>query len=247
MKIMRVLILVPCVLSAMEKNQTSFEFEKLPADMQQLIVVPPTKKIREIVQSSPSFNDAISQFKDYAKQVVLVLRTVSKSLAHQLGFADLKKIIFLFLNELSYKFPGQEVRAAYALAFKNNNASLEWLNQRRLQQNKPPISKLVPSEEHLQHALSYLDENDTIGLQQWLEVGYDPTGLLLPAINLGDLYALKLLVAYGADLQTTIKVGRSPKSLIAHVKYLIQDTDDEQFKEDYQEILRYLKDEGARE
>lgn len=250
MKVKIIMLLVPCMLGAMEKNNVPFELEQLPVDMQRLIIVPSQTKIHEIVQSSATITQAFVEFNSYLNQVVRVIRTISKSLSQRLGFDDLKKIMFTFLDEVANKFPGQEVRAIYALGVKDKAPLLEWLNKRRLQQNRAPFTRVRPNNEQIEQAMTYLNENNSFALKQWLEAGYDPNQLLLPAINSGDLAALKLLVAYGADLQTSVRIGQRNKSLIAYVKDLMQAADDQEdpeLEDDYRKILRYLKDEGARE
>lgn len=250
MKVKIIMLLVPCMLGAMEKNNVPFEFEQLPVDMQRLIIVPPQTKIHEIVQTSPTIAQAAAQFNSYLAQVVRVIRTISKSLSQRLGFDDLKKIIFTFLDEVANKFPGQDIRAIYALGVTDKALPLEWLNKKRAQLNRAPFNRVRPSNEQIEQAISYLDENNNDALQQWLEAGFDPNQLILPAINSGDLVAIRLLIAYGADLQTLVRVGQRNKSLIAYVKDLIQaanDQEDPELEDDYRKILRYLKEEGARE
>ncbi len=109
MKVKIIMLLVPCMLGAMEKNNVPFELEQLPVDMQRLIIVPSQTKIHEIVQSSATITQAFVEFNSYLNQVVRVIRTISKSLSQRLGFDDLKKLCSLFLMKWQTSFLGKRL------------------------------------------------------------------------------------------------------------------------------------------
>lgn len=227
----------------MEKQSEQFIFEQLPLDMQKLIVVPPQQKIREIITTLPNISDSVVQFKDFFNQV-LTLRSVSKAMLEKFGYADLKQIVFTFLDALNQKFPGQEVRLTKLL--KNNKFAQEWLTGKRKALNLSPYEPIKTEPNNVNQAIGFISNKDQEELKKWLELGYDPNRLLSYAVSYRNLPALQLLVAYGANINHQIRSDVSKiQSLLSYVLEQKKLTVSETAIKDYSEILDYLINEGA--
>lgn len=236
----------------MEKQSEQFIFEELPLDMQKLIAVSPQQKIREIITTSKNISDAVAQFKDFLNQV-LTLRSVSKSILEKFGYADLKQIVFTFLDELNKQFSvqnmpleiDQSVRIANLL--KNNQLAQQWLTERRRKIGLAPYIPIRTESDKISEAILFIANSNLQDLKQWLDAGYDPHRLLTSAIVSGDLPALKLLIAYGANINHQVRIGMRNKLLLSYVKELKTRTENEELRSKYLDIIAYLESEGAQE
>lgn len=172
-------------LCAMEKSEDQYPLDQLPTDMRNQIMV----SMVEAAASESTVQEAITEF----NRLSLVN-----------SFFRSQKSTDIFLDALLRKFPGQEVRIARAL---KNSYAQQWI--KRVQPDLKSYSPRYVNQKELFAVTTFIKRNQINFLQQWLNQGYDPNAiateglLLFIAIREHNLEAVKLLIAYGADVNAT--------------------------------------------
>lgn len=231
---MKKVLLVLCIAASvhsMEKDEPSFPYQELPTDIKGEVL---KSSIIMAVVNAQNPDDAIARFKE--------VRMVNKQLAS-------KASVYTFLNAALKKFPGYEVRLARSL---NSEYAALWLKS-----VKPLLKKYNPNYPDMKNlfmATSLIKKNQLNLLEDWLNSGYDPDAqaiegtLLFIAITAGNLEAVKLLVRYGADINSGVKefptdlFTRTPLQLLqTYINLFPQEA------EKYIAIDNYLRLQGARD
>ncbi|BDC35134.1 hypothetical protein Noda2021_10920 [Candidatus Dependentiae bacterium Noda2021] len=167
---------------------TSFSFE-YNEDFDQPIIIGLDDKmaqqelIKTIVAKSSNIPTAVEAFNSHFSNL---LAANSKQI-------NVKTIVFNFLRLLSQKFPGQEVRIAKLL---DTSFGYDWLAI------KKPLYKTnaTSSPGDGSRAMQYVMTKNYDNLRKWLDQGNDANRVLKFALINKNLYALKMAIAYGADI-----------------------------------------------
>jgi hypothetical protein len=170
----------------MEKNEGQYPLDQLPSDMRNQIMI---SMIESTARESNTVQEAVNEF----NRLTLVN-----------SFFRSQESVNIFLDTLRKKFPGQEVRMARAL---KNDYARQWLA--RIQPELKSFRTKYVNQKELFAVTTFIKKNQIELLRQWLNQGYDPNAiateglLLFIAIREHNLEAIKLLIAYGADVNAT--------------------------------------------
>ncbi|MFZ5953686.1 MAG: hypothetical protein ACOYT8_01150 [Candidatus Dependentiae bacterium] len=180
---------------------------ELPFESEQPIIATLSDKvvqqqlIKQIVDNSSNVIGAIQKFKDF---FVSALNLSSKQM-------DVKALVFNFLNALSAKYPNQEVRIALLL---DVPLADEWLRIK-----KPTYSPKKYDVGTAQQAVQFIMTKNYDKLKQWLDEGNQPDRVLKAALIFKNLTALKMAIAYGAQINRA-KLFMSEKVLGTPLDYI---------------------------
>lgn len=139
--------------------------------------------IKTIVTTSTNVPAAVEAFNNY----------FSNMLSANSNQINIKPLVFNFLTLLVQKFPGQEVRIAKLL---DNAIGFDWLAI------KKPLYKTnaTSSPGDGSRAMQYVMTKNYENLRKWLDQGNDANRVLKFALINKNLFALKMAIAYGADI-----------------------------------------------
>lgn len=167
------ILLSPFITQAMEEQE-------FPVEQSQIF-----KQILHIVAQSKHVLDAIEQYKKFAQPISKKFYTESMT---------------PFLDEMSKKFPDQDVRVARIL---DNDVAAQWLKKKHPElKSYKPIRTTRDAERRV---WEYIINNNITAVKLWLDEGNDPNFPL----GRRKLDQLKLLVSYGFDFNKKDEWGHT--------------------------------------
>lgn len=211
----------------MEKNNTDpFPYQELLPELKQVVL--------NLVAQTSTLPDAINHFKN--------LRATSKQFTTQQATS-------VFLDALLAQYQNQEIRITKLL---KTPAAYQWLTAVRAKKGLPSYQEKSTTAADVRSIHTAVYQGYTNEVKKWLEQGYDPNDILSLVIDQSpsnkSVELLKLLVAYGADLNKQFTSRRGSKTI--SLLYQVTRTKNLQKKADvitrYTDIIAYLVSEGAR-
>ncbi|MFZ5953684.1 MAG: hypothetical protein ACOYT8_01140 [Candidatus Dependentiae bacterium] len=161
------------------------------------------KIVDEIIATSNNVPDAVQAFiMQFGRQLHINNKFNDK---HN------QAVVFVFLNNLSKKFPNQELLIT-RLLYPEYQAIQHWYYRQKNRKRKIPLVLQPTDKKQLNNALLFIEANNIPELHVWLKMGHDPNApikdgsLLTQAISKGSIEMVHLLVLYGADLYSLIDI-----------------------------------------
>lgn len=219
-------IVTTSALVCMEKNEfETFPYEKLLPELKKVII--------KLVAQTSTLTEAVAHFKN--------LRTSNSQFNTQ-------QALDIFFDALLEKFPNQEIRMAKLL---KSPMTTTWLTNKRKAKGLPAYQEKSTTSTDVVSVQKAIYDGKVEEVKEWLEHGYNPNDILLLVIQHSPsekaLELLKLLVAYGANLNMQFISRRGSKtiSLLYQVSRIKNINKSAQETKRYTDIINYLISEGA--